>query len=47
VGVFVIQGGEVAWRPSVDVNRIVLGAQVVAIVALLAVRAVVRARASR
>jgi hypothetical protein len=31
----------------VDVNRIVLGGQVVAIVALLTVRAIIKARAKR
>ncbi|HEX9311801.1 MAG TPA: spore germination protein GerW family protein [Actinomycetota bacterium] len=44
VGAFVIKGGEVAWRPAVDVNRIVLGAQVVTIVALFTIRAIVKAR---
>lgn len=45
VGVFVIRGDELTWRPAVDVNRIVLGGQVVAVVALLTIRAIVRARA--
>jgi uncharacterized spore protein YtfJ len=45
VGAFVLRQGELNWRPAVDVNRIVLGGQVVAIVALLTVRAIVRARA--
>jgi uncharacterized spore protein YtfJ len=44
-GAFVIRDGEVSWRPAVDVNRIVLGGQIVAVVALLAVRAMVKARA--
>jgi uncharacterized spore protein YtfJ len=44
VGAFVIRGDELTWRPAVDVTRIVLGGQVVAIVALLTIRAVVRAR---
>jgi uncharacterized spore protein YtfJ len=35
VGAFIIREGELSWRPAVDVNRIVLGCQVVAIVALL------------
>jgi uncharacterized spore protein YtfJ len=43
-GAFVIRGDKVAWQPSVDVNRIVLGAQVVVVVALLTARAIVRAR---
>jgi uncharacterized spore protein YtfJ len=44
VGAFVIRDGELSWRPAVDVNRIVLGGQVVAVVALLTVRALVKAR---
>ena len=44
VGAFVIRDGELSWRPAVDVNRIVLGGQVVAIVALLTVRAIIKAR---
>ena len=47
VGAFVIRGDEVRWVPAIDVNRIVLGAQVVAITALLTVRTVVRVRAKR
>lgn len=45
VGAFLIRGDELTWRPAVDLNRIVLGGQIVAIVALLAMRAIVRARA--
>ena len=45
VGAYLIRGDEVTWRPAVDLNRIVLGGQVVAIVALLTLRAIVRARA--
>jgi uncharacterized spore protein YtfJ len=47
VGAFVVRDGELSWRPAVDVNRIVLGGQLVAVVALLTVRAIVRARARR
>jgi hypothetical protein len=43
-GAFVIASGRATWRPAVDVNRIILGGQVVAVVALLTVRAIVRAR---
>jgi uncharacterized spore protein YtfJ len=45
VGGFIIRGGEVSWRPAVDVNRILLGAQVVAVVALLTARTILKARA--
>jgi uncharacterized spore protein YtfJ len=44
VGAFLIRDDEVHWRPAVDVNRIILGGQVVAIVALLTVRAIAKAR---
>ena len=44
VGAFLIEGDEVTWRPAVDLNKIILGAQVVAVVALLTIRAIVKAR---
>jgi uncharacterized spore protein YtfJ len=45
VGAYLIRGDEVTWRPAVDLNRIVLGGQIVAIVALLMIRTIVKARA--
>jgi uncharacterized spore protein YtfJ len=45
VGAYVIAGDDVSWRPAVDVNRMILGAQIVAILALLVARSVVRTRA--
>ena len=45
VGAYLIRGEDVTWRPAVDLNRIVLGGQIVAIVALLTIRAIVKARA--
>ena len=44
VGAYVIKGDEVSWRPAVDVNRVILGAQLVALVALLVARSIVRSR---
>jgi uncharacterized spore protein YtfJ len=44
VGAFIIRDGDLNWRPAVDVNRIILGGQVVVVVALLTVRAIIRAR---
>ena len=44
VGAFIIRDGDLKWRPAVDVNRIVLGGQVVVVVALLTARAIVKAR---
>ena len=45
VGAFMIREGELTWRPAVDLNRVILGGQVVAIVALLTIRSIVKARA--
>jgi uncharacterized spore protein YtfJ len=44
VGAFVIKGEDVQWRPAVDVNKVIMGAQLVAVAALLLAGAVVRAR---
>jgi uncharacterized spore protein YtfJ len=45
VGAFLIRGNEMTWQPAIDVTRIVLGGQIVAVVALFAIRSIVRARA--
>jgi len=47
VGAFVIKDGEVQWRPAIDLNRAILVGQVVAIVALLTLRSVVKTLAKR
>jgi uncharacterized spore protein YtfJ len=47
VGAFVIKGGEVRWQPALDLNRVILVSQVVVIVALLTVRAIVKASTKR
>src|SRR5579859_3583088 len=44
-GAFVIRGDEVRWQPALDLNRVILGGQLVAIAALLVVRSILRARA--
>lgn len=43
-GVYVIDGNRVSFRPAVDVNRIILGGQIVGIIALLVVRSILRHR---
>jgi uncharacterized spore protein YtfJ len=43
-GMYMIKGGDAVWRPAVDVNRMALMGQVVAIVALLVLRSIVKAR---
>jgi uncharacterized spore protein YtfJ len=47
VGAFVIKNGAVRWRPAVDANKVILGGQIVAVTALLTIRAIVRARSRR
>lgn len=47
VGVFVIKDGDVSWRPAVDVNKIILGGQVVLLVGLLVLRGILRNRSRR
>ena len=47
VGAFVVRDGDLSWRPAVDINRIILGGQVVLIVALLTIRAAIKARSKR
>ena len=45
VGAFILRDGELSWRPAVDVNRIVLGGQLVLVVAILTVRTIIKTRA--
>ncbi len=44
-GAYVVRDGAVCWRPAVDVNKIIVGGQIVAVVALLALRSIVKWRA--
>lgn len=44
-GAFVVKGDRATWVPAVDVNRVILVAQLVAIVAILSWRSVARAQA--
>ncbi|HEV8681431.1 MAG TPA: spore germination protein GerW family protein [Actinomycetota bacterium] len=46
-GAYVIRGDQVTWQPAVDVNRIVLGAQILALAALLTVRTIAKVRSKR
>jgi uncharacterized spore protein YtfJ len=46
-GVYVIRGETVEWQPALNLNRVILGGQLVAIVLILAISVVLRARASR
>jgi uncharacterized spore protein YtfJ len=44
VGAYVIRGDDVSWRPAIDVNRVILGGQVLGLVALLVVRSIAGSR---
>ena len=44
VGAFVIRGDQVEWRPALDVGRVILGGQLVAAIALLVLRSLLRRR---
>jgi uncharacterized spore protein YtfJ len=46
-GVYVVRDGDVTWRPAVDVTRIALGGQLVAVVLLLTLRSLARRRRRR
>jgi uncharacterized spore protein YtfJ len=43
-GAWIIRGEKVSWEPAIDVNRIVLGGQVMIIIGLLVARSIFRAR---
>lgn len=43
-GVYVITDDKVRWEPAVDVNRIVLGGQILVIVFLLVLRSILKSR---
>jgi uncharacterized spore protein YtfJ len=47
VGAYVIRDGKVSWQPAVDVNRVVLGGQITAIVGIMALRRLLGARTGR
>lgn len=42
-GVYVIKDGEVKWEPALDINRIVLGGQILALALLLLARPLIKA----
>jgi uncharacterized spore protein YtfJ len=45
LGVFIIrEDGKVQWQPAIDINRVIMGGQIVALTVLLVVRAFIKAR---
>ena len=47
MGVFVVKDGNVTWQPSIDVMRVVLGGQIVALVAIWTIDRVLSRRRRR
>lgn len=45
-GAYVVREGQVTWQPALDLTRVVIGAQVVAVVALLVIRSIAKASKS-
>ena len=44
VGVYVVKNGEVTWQPAIDVMRIIIGGQFIGLVAILAIRSLLKRR---
>ena len=46
-GAWIVENGDVTWKPAIDVNRIVLGGQIVAVTAILTLGRILLARTRR
>jgi uncharacterized spore protein YtfJ len=44
VGAYVLRDGELRWESALDLNRVILGGQIVAVVALLTLRTWLKSR---
>lgn len=44
IGVVVVKDGKVTWQPTIDVMRIILGAQLLGLAAIFAVRRIIERR---
>lgn len=44
IGVFEIRNGTATYKPAVDVNRVIMGGQIIAVVLILVVGSIIRAR---
>lgn len=44
LGVYVIKDAKVSWRPALDLNKVILGGQIVAVIALFTIRAILKTR---
>ena len=46
-GAWIVEDGEVTWKPAIDVNRIVLGGQIIALAAILVTGRILLAQSRR
>ncbi len=46
-GVYVIKGDAVTWTPAFDLNRVIMGGQIVAVIALIVLRPLFKALAAK
>jgi uncharacterized spore protein YtfJ len=46
-GAWIVEDGEVTWKPAIDVNRIVLGGQIIAMTAIIVAGRILLARSRR
>ena len=44
IGVYVLDDRGAQWRPTIDLNKVIIGGQLVGVAALLVARALIRAR---
>jgi uncharacterized spore protein YtfJ len=44
LGVYILRNGKVQWRPALDLNKVILGGQIVAVIALFTIRAILKVR---
>ena len=47
VGVYVVKGDQLNWRPALDLNPVIAGGQIVLVALLMTIRSSVKARAKR
>jgi uncharacterized spore protein YtfJ len=46
LGVYVIKEGKLTWQPAIDVNKVIMGGQILVIVLLLLIRTIVKSRSN-
>jgi uncharacterized spore protein YtfJ len=47
LGVYVIKDGKLSWQPSIDVNKVIMGGQILVAVALIVLGTVLKAKAGK